>query len=202
MIIRMRAFFSLLIAILLLSSICAFTCSKAGKTNFEVFKDNEKIGNLETNSELISGYTLYSLSSDVEIDMLIDVRISERISNKYEKGKLIAASHSRTVNGINQSSKDLRYEKDGYVSASGKPLTNTGNWIGASVLGLYYNEPIGLTAVYSEGQACWIKLVQQGSGTYKALLPDGKSTTFCYINGQLQKVVSETNWGQVVFKRR
>lgn len=198
----MRAFFSLIIVVLLLCSVCAFTNARVDISNFEVFKDNERIGDLETKSELISGCTLYSLSSDVEIDMLVDVRIAERISNRYEKGKLMAASHSRTVNGINQSRNDLRYENDGYVSASGKRLTNTGNWIGASVLGLYHNEPIGLTAVYSEGQACWIKLVQLEKGVYKALLPDGRSTTFYYSNGQLQKVVSETNWGQVIFKRK
>lgn len=180
---------------------CGFTGHKTETYSFSVFRDDKKIGDLVTKSELVSGCTLYSLSSDVKIEMLVDILISERISNKYENGKLISASHNRTVNGINHSKRQLRYENDGYVSDSGKPMTNTGSWIGASVLRLYHSEPIGLSAVYSEAQACWIKLIPQKKGKYKALLPDGKSTTFSYTNGLLYMVVSETNWGQVVFKK-
>ncbi len=193
---------TLLLGSLLYLSLVGYKNSSSTNYTLEVFKSGERIGQIETQSFQTGEALNYALHSDVEIDMLLTIKISETISNRYQHGKLLAASHNRVVNGVNQSKSDLRFENNQYVSGNGKPMNNTGSWIGISVLALYHKEPIGISAVYSEGQACWVNLKQLEVGVYKALLPDEKSATFYYTNGQLSKVVSETKWGEIVFKRK
>lgn len=175
--------------------------NNASTYTMEVYRNGERVGVLQTN-KLQKGETrYYELASDVEINKLISLKISERISNQYDKEKLLEASHLRLVNGIHQSNIQLKYDNNKYIEANGKVVERAGTWIGASILSLYHKEPVGLEGVYSESLARWLTLTCIASSCYQVSLPDDKRAVFHYENGELQKVVTETKWGEIVFKR-
>jgi hypothetical protein len=158
----------------------------------DVYRNGERVGLLQTHKLQTGEKSQYELHSDVEIN---------KLSNQYEKGKLLKASHLRMVNGIHQSNVQLKYENNKYVEADGKVVERAGTWIGTSILSLYHKEPVGLEGVYSETLGMWLTLKSIGPSIYQVNLPDAKRAIYHYENGELKKVVTDTKWGEIVFKR-
>jgi hypothetical protein len=80
-------------------------------------------------------------------------------------------------------------------------VERAGTWIGTSILSLYHKEPVGLEGVYSETLGMWLTLKSIGPSIYQVNLPDAKRAIYHYENGELKKVVTDTKWGEIVFKR-
>jgi hypothetical protein len=175
--------------------------NNASSYTMNVYRNGEHVGVLQTNKLQTGEKSQYELHSDIEINKLITVKISERLSNQYEKGKLLRATHLRLVNGIYQSNVQLKYDNNKYVEADGKVVERAGTWIGTSILSLYHKEPVGLEGVYSESLGMWLTLMSVGPSVYQVNLPNEKRAVYHYENGELKKVVSDTKWGEIVFKR-
>jgi hypothetical protein len=194
------------IVFILLCAVIGIASQGYKQSNFssytmEVYRNGERVGVLQTSKSLNSEKSFYELKSDVEINKLVTVKISESLSNQYESGKLLSASHQRKVNGIHQSNVQLKYDNNKYVTHNGKVVEQAGTWIGASILSLYHKEPIGLEGVYSESHGVWLKVSRVGNGVYHVSLPNQQSAIYHYNKGELVKVVSATKWGEIIFKR-
>lgn len=70
------------------------------------------------------------------------------------------------------------------------------------IVDLYFTEPVGKKNVFSNMYGQFITIIDEGGGTYKTLLPDGKKAIYTYEAGKLETIEVEMSLGKVVSKRR
>jgi len=72
--------------------------------------------------------------------------------------------------------------------------------IGYSTARLYFEEPIGISEVYSEAFLEFALLEDEGNHTYKLTLPGNKINHYHYQDGKLMQIEVNRTWFDLVFK--
>lgn len=172
------------------------------KQQFKVVHDNRTIGLLSTSLIRSGTRTTYLLHSTATLNLIFKLTVTERISDAFEQGILVKSVQQRTVNGRVKSHHTLdRVEGHYRLVNTEQQETTCPESITASVVELYYREPVQGERIYSEGFQQLIPIRQLEQGVYCLELPNGNVSTYYYENGVLQKVESRTAWGTILFIR-
>ncbi len=170
------------------------------KLTFLVYKGSEQVGTLHVSELVELSRTTYTLTSDVNIDLIIEFNIEETIKDIFENGRLLSSVHTRYVNETLRANNTANHIDGKYklvdVDASVKYLKEK---IEVTVLSLYFQEPRPDQLVYSENFQQMVKLRQEGNHTYSIALPNGNTTTYRYREGKMQSVTSQTRFGEIKF---
>lgn len=172
------------------------------KVKYTVYHNSQKVGTVTTNKTVTNNQTTYSLYSEVNIDMIIDIKIIEQITDVFESERLHTSTHSRKINSVEKANNKATWNGSMYlISKNGKQEKTIKDKINATVMSLYYKEPADQSKIYSQNsqQICTVK--KQPDHAYDLQLPEGKTTRYKYIGGKLFSVESNTTWGKVTFYR-
>jgi hypothetical protein len=158
----------------------------AGRTvgSIKVVQDDLGIANpkLRIEAEASIPFLSASLRSENQfIDGVLKTSVTDYRVNGRKKEKVLT---SKAALGQYQvdffgSGEDLEKRKD------------VRHGITKTIVNLYYEEPVNVSAVYSEkyGQMC--KVESLGDGRYGVLMPSGKRTMYSYLDGKCVEVSVE-----------
>jgi hypothetical protein len=185
---------------LLLGAIAPQSEKEADQRHFTVWKGTDKVGTLTTWQRYDEGRTVYFLSSDVSVDFVWSIKIKEEITDVFEKGRLTASSHQRFVNDDLKVSNLLVKAERGYqVMNQDEDVIHLDDSIVASVLSIYFHEPVCNQQVYSQNFRQMVMLKKVRDHVFQIDLPNGSTTVYSYRNEQLVAVESKMRLGTVKF---
>jgi hypothetical protein len=168
--------------------------------DFVVLRNHEIVGTLRATKSILPKKTTYSLTSFVKINALFTLNIKETIHAEYANRVLTSSHHLREINDFKSTEKQLLRVNNEY-QFEGKPHAELSDEINASVLTLYFEEPIHQTKIYTESHVKIITMKQMIPGVYTLTLPNKTTAEYHYDNGTLTKVDAYTKWGLITFKR-
>lgn len=176
------------------------------KINFEIVFNDDIIGSLTATHEVKGSQTIENLTSNTDVTILfLSIQVESEVETKKVGGVLISATAFRHANrGIEDILTTTIREKDKsyHIAKNGEHIYLTHIGIKNCVSDLYFNEPLGVTSVFSSTLGQFIPLKYISKGVYKIILPDGNTNTFTYVNGQLTQAVATISLGNVIFKRK
>jgi len=168
--------------------------------DFVVYKGNDQIGTLSISRIVNDTRTTYSLTSSVTIDMLVDFRIIENITDVFDQGTLTSSRHTRHVNGtLRASNKAERYDHRYKLTNTNAEIRYMEDPIELSILSLYFHEPVMNQEIYSQNFQQLLVTRKTKAHTYTFDLPNGNVTTYSYKLGKLSAVESNTRFGVIKF---
>lgn len=157
--------------------------------NYCVLNKGDTIGKMNVLQRL-SGSELYvSVSSLVNVRVLVNIRISNLEQARYSDGKLVLSSLKRSVNDRVKANTETKAVSDYYL------LTDDGDQrklnqkkIAYSFTMLYYKEPIGINHIYSDNYQKFFTIEQKPNHIYVINLPQGGVNTYYYEDGICTKI--------------
>lgn len=198
---KTRSFFSALILFMLLSSFKDIP-EQRHQIQFKVKLGSTSIGTLVVEQAVINEQTTYSLHSKVEVDLLFKVNVAEDIADVFERGQLVQSRHTRHVNKNMKVHNTLIWNAGTYtLQDKNHKSQKLYDPISATILSIYFTEPIDGQKIYSQSFQQVLTLIKVGQGRYKVDLPNGNTTFFQYRKNKLSTVQSNTDWGHIVFER-
>jgi hypothetical protein len=200
----MRTFSFLLISFLYLGS----TLVKAQHTviNFDVIYDGKSIGTLTASKEVEGKKVVKNLRSNTDAKILMISAHTESEVKVYSEGEIMTSTTA--YRHANRGAEDIQTTTtkgagntyDIVKNGSKIQLTHVG--IKFCITDLYFSEPLGISSIYSSTYGDFLPLKYISKGVYKIVLPDGKTTTFTYIDGKLTQAVATVSSGDILFKRK
>lgn len=146
--------------------------------------------------------TNYVIESKVVINIVTTYTIQFNSSSSYKYNDLYKANYATKVNGDTQSFSIVNWDGSKYLGWDG---TNnnviTSEKITQSIGNIYYNEPVGLTQLFSEKYMAMCPIVKVGE-YYTVSFPDGKATIYKYQNGICVWAESKQKLYKIVFRLR
>ena len=120
--------------------------------------------------------------------------------NKFKGNTLIQAGVYRTLNGREKLDNELQFTDGRYKISKGnatKPITKA---IRTTVSSIYFQEPVGITEIFSEVYLQFMALKNIAPSVYVSDLPDGGTMTYTYKMGKLTNITASTSYGTVLFQ--
>lgn len=200
----MRIFPLLLICFFFIGS----TTIKAQNTviNFDVIFDGKSIGTLTASKEVAGTKIVKNLRSNTDAKILmLSVHVESEVHVKTEGEILTSATAYRHANRGAEDIQTTTVKGTGNtynIVKNGEKIQLTHAGIKFCVTDLYFTEPLGVTNVYSSTYGAFLPVKYISKGVYKIILPDGKTTTFTYVNGKLTGAVATMSLGDITFKRK
>jgi hypothetical protein len=200
----MRLFSFLLISFLYLGS----GILKAQNTviNFDVIYDGKSIGTLTASKEVSGNKIVKNVKSNTDAKILmLSVHVESEVNVKTESELLTSATSYRHANRGAEDIQTTTVKGPGNtydIVKNGEKIQLTHAGIKFCVTDLYFTEPLGITKVYSSTYGNFLNVKYVSKGVYLITLPDGKTTTFTYVNGKLTEAVAVISLGNIIFKRK
>lgn len=189
--------------IIVLASSFVSSTQRSEHMLFTVKLGKTEIGQLEAIQTTENLKTTYILKSDVQIGLLLNLTIQEKITDVFERGNLHNSIHTRHINQELKANNTIIWDGDSYVLKNkDHHHSQLSDSIFASVLSIYFKEPVHEKVLYSHNYQKLLQVKTIAPHQYAVLLPTGKSTIYQYKNGQLDLVISPSNWGLIQFIRK
>lgn len=154
--------------------------------NFEATVHSSDVGYTTAKKTVTGDVVQYDIKSVVSIEVLFTISIVYNAQASYKGGVLISSSASVHVNGHLQRSVVTEKVGDYYKIVSDEHETKLYKDIPYSTAKMYFNEPTGVTSVYSESEGIMKTMVKTSDGKYKVkdAQNDENSTTYGYSSEQ------------------
>ena len=172
---------------------------------YDVFMKEKKIGKIEVFEQQNESQTIRELKTESDAKVLaFAVHVESDVKVRKQKKVLIegtAYRHaSRGPDDVHAHTKltATQYERE----QNGKKSAVAAKEITFCVVDLYFEEPKGLTKLFSNMYADFMTVKASGNGRYEVKSPDKKTTYYTYKNGQLMTIEAETPAGSVISKRQ
>jgi len=178
--------------------------SSAQFSTFTIFKGDTEIGEIkafleETDNNLVK----YTVESEVNFWVIWRYNRTSDLIATY-KDDMLETSYSKII--LNDDIKEftkLKKEGEAYNCFKYPNLSfQTKPGVNFSVAKLYFEEPVGISRVYSEKYLTYAELEPQGDHTYKLILPGGKINYYTYQNQELVEVLVHRNWFNLAFRKK
>ena len=158
--------------------------------NYTIIKGGDNIGWLRLEKNIAGNTTALSLISEIKTRAIFLITAFAKDSSTFENRKMIYSSQLRKTNGSTKLHKQTRLVEEKYeVSENGKKENIVLPSISINLLSLYFQEPVGINAVYCDLVKCFAQIVKTDDGGYKVKRPGGNSSTFYYSGGTCTKVI-------------
>ncbi|MBL7923937.1 MAG: hypothetical protein JNL88_07045 [Bacteroidia bacterium] len=173
--------------------------SEAQTLHYTVRLGDEVMGKM-TAVRSVSGKTLYSIESLINVQKMITVDLFYRIEAQFEKQILTRSSAIEKANGKEHTKSETRRILNGYnviTKKASKTIPHKG--INYNLCTLYFHEPEGRTSVWSDTFGEMLGIKPAGEHKYELTLPNGKSSFYTYHKGICTLVESEMIFGKITF---
>jgi len=188
-------------AFLLLGLILAHTATlQARNLTYGLFDGDKRVG--EVNIRRVEDGKVIKLESEG----IVTVRfiLSFRIYSYYrvwtdDHGML--SSHVKGMRDDTVTGESTGYRYGGeYITIVDDEIVKTSMPVTTSLLQLYYEEPEGLTEIFSEKEGLYLPIENLGDHRYKLTTFSGRPTLYTYENGIPVEVTFNTFLGTVIFR--
>lgn len=184
---------------------CFFGFAQKKEIVFNVVFKDKNIGTIHAVKEVAGTKVTSDLKTNTDAKVfMMSIHVESEVNAIKENGVLVQGTAFRHAN---RGSEDVHAkvtkiaEKTYQAVKNGKTTKIENKLIDVCVVDLYHKEPKGLSAVFSNMYADFLKIKALGAGKYQVTTPDNKDTFYNYQNGQLVLVESNTPLGKVVCKR-
>lgn len=155
---------------------------------YSIKMGNREIGAIQAKILTDGDRKVYRINSDTEVNILKTISYTSQIEVTYLDKELLEATSKSLQNGKVRDDSWVKKVEDHYaIKRLDADLTYRAP-IRYSVALLYFQEPLGITQIFSETHGAFCKLVKEVDHVYKLVLPDGNMNFYHYANGILQKV--------------
>lgn len=168
--------------------------------NYTATRNGKTIGWLRIISSQNGDEKSLSIESKLTIWMMLSFEAKALTVNKFKGGILIKAGVYRTLNGRQKLDNELQLIDGRYKIIKGDAEQPVNKAIHNTVASLYFNEPVGISEVFSEVYLCFIPLKKVATSVYASQLPDGGNITYYYKLGKLISITASTSYGTVFFQ--
>ena len=168
---------------------------------FEIYSLGSKTGILTAKKEIKNNVEYYTIESQAHANLLVSqVDVKTILKSTYKDGILISSFAKNEKNGEIEQYADTQWKDTEYAITSHTGKNTVREKIQISVASLYFTEPKNHQRIYSEVWGQFLPLTMKDN-SYTLQLPNGRTTTFIYENGQLQEIHTTTKVGKVKIKR-
>lgn len=178
----------------------------SGVTNELLFKityHNYHFGYVKAVQYAFEATTIYTILGKSEGDLFFKKITSENsIYTVFEKNELVKSTTVFKRNGKTLNNTHTTLAEGKYMIST---VENTNRLIrdeiNFTVALMYFQEPLGITNVYSEAWGKVLPLINRNNH-YTFTIPDGTVCTFKYKDGVLVEVISQTIIGEIKFTKQ
>lgn len=168
---------------------------------FEIYSLGSKTGTLTAKKEIKNNLEYYIIESQAHANLVVSqVDVKTILKSTYKDGMLISSFAKNEKNGEIEQYADTQWKEPEYYITSHTGKNTVKEKIQMSVASLYFTEPKNHERIYSEVWGQFLPLTVKDN-SYTLQLPNGRTTTFIYENGQLQEIHTTTKVGKVKIKR-
>lgn len=184
----------------------SITCTaQRVKLLFEITFKDEKVGELIATKDDVVVKSINNLHTKMDTKfLLLSIHMESEVVTTEENGILIEGTAYRDANRllheIHASVRRIgphKYRRE----RNGKTKTITGD-ITFCVTDLYFHEPKGLSSVFSNMYADFLKIQKVGDSQYRVMAGDNNDSFFTYKDGILESVEVDTALGKILSHRR
>lgn len=168
---------------------------------YEVVLSGDKIGELTATRTVKGAFTTYKLESKSEAKVLFTTKKNYVLMDvTYKDGKLISSYCKNEVNDEVDNYASISWDGSKYNITNEKGKLTYTTPVTFSVISLYFNEPKGITNLFTERIGAAYPLKDLGSGRYEYKIPNGDKNIYVYQNGELTETERKTLIGTVYVK--
>ena len=165
--------------------------SEAQNLHYLVRLDNEHMGDMYA-SKTKGSKELYLMESKIKVEKMIKIDLFYKIEAIFEKNILHLSNALETANGKEQTNSETKKNATGYtVKTKKKTKTILNKGITNHLCKLYFEEPVGITQVWSDTFGQMLSIKSLGEHRYELKLPNGKSSFYSYFKGICTLVETE-----------
>lgn len=157
---------------------------------FTVYFSGSDIGEIKATRRQLGNTEYYSVFSEVEYNSwLYDHQRTTDVSGVMVGGELADCRSKITEYGDVEVDATTRRSDNGYLGTAkdGTKATLAGPIDFISIM-LYFQEPKGISRIFSESHLDFCKIKALGNGVYEYETPEGKTNDYTYKNGKLVEV--------------
>ncbi|MEM6299103.1 MAG: DUF6134 family protein [Bacteroidota bacterium] len=152
---------------------------------YEVFSDDEHIGEIKASYREENGTRTYEMQTDVTYKVLFKtIRFDNRITSRYQDDVLTEASSTDHLNDKPRSENRIEHKGDHYlVFEKDKSERLEESSIQNCLSSLYFSEPKGLKSVFSQRLGKLIPMEEAEPHKYAVHLSSSKTNYYRFENG-------------------
>ncbi|MBC8986810.1 hypothetical protein H9X96_13600 [Pedobacter sp. N36a] len=175
----------------------------AQQLNYEVLRNNKKIGNMQVARTQHEQNLQINLQFKAKMSLPLKDIVIEGIEKAiFFGGKLTQSTAYRKVNGQTKTDIETKWVDNKYrITNAGKSSSADLKPIRLHLLSIYFIEPKNDTLVYSDSFQRLL-LIQKDQGmSYKLALPNGNVNLYTYKNGICTKVVIQSTFYTITMQK-
>lgn len=173
--------------LLLLMPLC--TKSQNLELKYKICQGGDEIGWLSIYKNMDGNKLTITLTSEIKTRVIFTIAVSTKESSSFRNGQLLHSSVFRKTNGHTKINKQTALNGEVYeVVKNGQSAKLPFSYIGKNLLSLYFQEPVGISKVYSDNHERFLNIAKTDEGAYKVKFPDGNSNIFYYSAGACTKI--------------
>lgn len=156
---------------------------------YNVVKNNQIIGTIKINKNVVLDSTTYMLQSNIKAKFLFKFNIVGKEKSIYKNGELVYSSVFRTLNNKTKANHEIVLKKGQYhlLTEKSSHTLNFGS-IKQNLITLYFEEPVGVSSVFCDNLNEIVAVKPLGHGKYKVDFSNGKHNIFHYKHGKCIKI--------------
>lgn len=167
---------------------------------YTVMKGDKNVGEFRIDRKSVNNITEYSSQSVVKVNMLVTIKVTDKMKVSYNGNRMERAELHRTLNGLVRVNNLATWNGSSYhMTNKDNDVTTLRHLIHYSTASLYYLEPSNIPSVFSENFQKMIAVKSVGNRKYTLELPNGNKTSYTYANGVCTLVEAETDWADIRF---
>lgn len=142
----------------------------------------------------------YQIESNIKVEKMISVEMYYLIRSEFDKKGLVKSTAKETANGKEYMNTETTRQTEGYAVKTLKEQSQIkGRQIAYNLCMIYFQEPIGVSEVWSDSFGEFFKIKPAGKNRYELLLPGGKSSFYSYYKGICTSVETDMPFGKLTF---
>ncbi|WP_223034419.1 DUF6134 family protein [Hanstruepera marina] len=166
---------------------------------FNILHDGKSLGTLKATKTTDGDITTYASHTKIQYHLIVPIEIIYDYQVSFNNKELREAKANIMVKGNEKTNTKTLITNKGYNFYSDGQLQKNipETSINHSIVQLLFEEPIGLTRIYSEEHGTFHTLKKIKDSTYLKTTNSGHKSTYHYQNGVLQR--TETDAGIIKF---
>lgn len=161
---------------------------------------DEVVGTM-TAKKTVGAKSHFLIESSISVEKIIKIDLFYKIESFFEKNILLISTAIQNANGKEYTNTTTEKKATGYTVTTTKENKNlTVKAISYNLCKLYFEEPVGVTAVWSDSFGEMLSIKPAGSHRYELVLADGKSNFYTYYKGICILVETEIPFGKITFR--
>lgn len=181
---------------------CTIVDATAQEVRFTVLKGGDPVGSIRAARSISGEHTSYLITSSSVLWMIWKQEVETSMTAEYSGNHLSSSQYTLLLNGKMRDSSRMAATSSGkwaYVHPNATaPYRSTTQWTTSR---LYFEEPVGQSAIMVESVLRDCPLRHTGPGIYELTLPNNDRNRYIYLGGRLMEVQAERLLISLVFRR-